>query len=472
MTRRILLIDIGSGLTLQGLIPSVALYGTQTGSVKASNGVPPYTYTLSAGVLPAGVYLDAGTGLFSGSPTEAGNFPITVKATDLSGASTQRAFTVKVIAEPLTLSGTAPDGTVGVAQSYTYTVAGGVPPYTFALVDAPDGWSIPDASTPTIDYTATSSGTKTWTVRATDAIGGQFDLADAAVITAPSLTLSGDFADATIGTPYSSDLAIAGGDGTYSNPRVTVGSLAGTGLVLSIVSSALRLSGTPTGSAGTLSITVAVDSGDGQTASSAQSINVSAAVSQAVWSSLNKASTIVLSNGGVTASGSNSIEQDGIVLSSSSKSGGKFYVEIVQNQATSNTASGFGLHAGTSNIGVQLGDDSVGWSSIIYGAGGNNRAAYHAGALQSVASISWHTGQTVRMAVDIDAGKLWLSYFGSSTWIGGGDPADGTSPTFSFTPGVDFYFAGGPRTNSALLDITNPSAWVYPAPADFGIWTA
>lgn len=86
------------------------------------------------------------------------------------------------------------------------------------------------------------------------------------------LVLTGTYAAATNGTAYSSDLTITGGDGTYSNPRVTTGA-APTGLSLSIVSGKLRLSGTPTAT-GTFTFTVAVDSGDGQTATSAQSVTV------------------------------------------------------------------------------------------------------------------------------------------------------------------------------------------------------
>lgn len=327
MSRRILLIDIGSGLTLTGVLPSVALYADYSARLLAGGGTAPYTFTLASGALPAGLYLDAATGIISGSPTEAGNFAITVRVTDLSGSSVVRAFAVQVIAEPLTLSGAAPDGTVGVAQSYTYTVAGGVPPYTFALVDAPAGWSVPDATVPTIDYTPASGGEQSWTLRATDSDATTFDLVDTAMITAPALTLSGNFADATIGTPYSSGLAIAGGNGVYSNPRVTVGSLAGTGLALSIVGSALRLSGTPTGSAQTLDITVAVDSGDGQTASSAQSIALTVLMSPVAFDPNYKLDTSLLQDSNYTLACSIS-GGDKSSFGASGRSSGKWFFEV------------------------------------------------------------------------------------------------------------------------------------------------
>lgn len=119
------------------------------------------------------------------------------------------------------------------------------------------------------------------------------------------LTLSGTYDNATIGTAYSSDLTISGGDGIYSNPRVTVGTLP-TWATLSIVSNKLRLSGTPTGSATTVSITVAVDSGDGQTATSAQSVAVSATA--VTWNPSDKNAKITLSSGnlvGTATAGAN-----------------------------------------------------------------------------------------------------------------------------------------------------------------------
>ena len=42
------------------------------------------------------------------------------------------------------------------------------------------------------------------------------------------------------------------------------------------------------------------------------------------------------------------------------------------------------------------------------------------------------------IAVDFDAGKMWFRINGSG-WVGGGDPAAGSLPTYTFTPNTRFY---------------------------------
>ena len=64
----------------------VGIYYSTT--VQAENGASPYTWTITAGILPAGatsqqnVRLDATTGVISGTPAESGTFAINVKVTD------------------------------------------------------------------------------------------------------------------------------------------------------------------------------------------------------------------------------------------------------------------------------------------------------------------------------------------------------------------------------------------------------
>jgi hypothetical protein len=50
--------------------------------VQAVGGTAPYTWSLSAGNLPAGVTLNGATGEISGTPTDKGVFNVTVQVTD------------------------------------------------------------------------------------------------------------------------------------------------------------------------------------------------------------------------------------------------------------------------------------------------------------------------------------------------------------------------------------------------------
>jgi len=127
--------------------------------------------------------------------------------------------------------------------------------------------------------TPTTAGTYAYVVAATDNAGTVATRSESITIAYATLTLTGTYtASDQILTAYSSDLAIAGGNGVYSNPRATAGTLPA-GLSLSIVNVSgaykLRLSGTPT-TVATYSFTAAVDSGDGQTATSAQSVTITA----------------------------------------------------------------------------------------------------------------------------------------------------------------------------------------------------
>jgi hypothetical protein len=51
---------------------------------------------------------------------------------------------------------------------------------------------------------------------------------------------------------------------------------------------------------------------------------------------------------------------------------------------------------------------------------------------------TYDTTTVLRCAVDLDAGKIWFGV--NTTWLGGGDPALGTSPTYTFTAGTTLAF--------------------------------
>jgi hypothetical protein len=72
--------------------------GAYSQSVAASGGAAPYTWSITAGTLPAGLSLNSGAGVISGTPTAAGTSTFTVQVADSASAKVSLQFTLTVIA--------------------------------------------------------------------------------------------------------------------------------------------------------------------------------------------------------------------------------------------------------------------------------------------------------------------------------------------------------------------------------------
>ena len=160
-----------AAITVSGAASDGVVGSAYSASLSAAGGRAPYVFSVSAGALPSGVALSS-AGALGGTPTAAGAYAFTVTAKDADGATGTASFSVTIKAAALALSGSAPNGEVGVAYSAAFSATGGMAPYQFGLSGStPPGLSF-DAAHGTLSGAPTTAGSYTFTVTVTDSTAG------------------------------------------------------------------------------------------------------------------------------------------------------------------------------------------------------------------------------------------------------------------------------------------------------------
>jgi PLD-like domain/Putative Ig domain len=159
--------------------------GSQTGTVgtaaslqiSATDSASGQTLTYSATGLPAGLSINASTGLISGTPTTAGSNSVTVTAKDTTGATGSASFTWTINSSTSgnTVTVTNPGsqtGTVGTGVSLQISATDSASGQTliYSATGLPAGLSV-SASTGLITGAPTTAGSNSVTVTAKDATG-------------------------------------------------------------------------------------------------------------------------------------------------------------------------------------------------------------------------------------------------------------------------------------------------------------
>jgi uncharacterized protein YhjY with autotransporter beta-barrel domain len=271
-------------------LPATTLAGGTAGQAytaainQATGGIAPYTYTLSAGALPAGVTVNSATGTLSGTPTVAGTYAFTLSATDSTTGTAGQAsqsYSLSIVSPTLSIApSTLPAGAVGTAYSQTLSASGGTAPYSYALSAGalPGGLMLTAGGM--LSGTPSVAGSFAFTVTATDSTAGvaaQASYAYTLNIASPTLAIApATLAAGTVGTAYSQSLSASGGTAPYSY-SVSAGTLP-TGLTLT---AAGVLAGTPT-AAGSSAFTISVTDAGSVSAAQAYTLAIASAVSAPV----------------------------------------------------------------------------------------------------------------------------------------------------------------------------------------------
>jgi uncharacterized protein YhjY with autotransporter beta-barrel domain len=246
-----------------GTLPGGTVGVAYSQNLGVFGGSAPYSFTVLAGSLPAGLSLNEASGQLTGTPSSAGTASFTIGVVDSGGRTGSQAYALAVTPAPNIVLTPAswPAAPVGAPYEQSVAASGGTAPYSYTLSAGalPPGLAL-DTATGAVTGTPTAGGIFNFTISVTDNTGQvgtqaySLSIAEADIAITPT-----SLPAATRGFAVSTSFAASGGVAPYSY-ALAPGSSLPTGVTLS---PAGVLGGVPT-QTGTFNFTVrATDSATG-----------------------------------------------------------------------------------------------------------------------------------------------------------------------------------------------------------------
>jgi hypothetical protein len=158
---------VNATLTLTFAAPPAGQVGVAyTDTLTAAGGATPYTWSVSAGSLPAGLTLTTSTGVVAGTPTTAGTFSFTVNVTDASSQTATKATSITIAGGLLAITAPASAALPSAAPAATTTAQLGTVTVTDNRGIASASWT----ATVTATTFVTGGGTAPQTIPLTQVI--------------------------------------------------------------------------------------------------------------------------------------------------------------------------------------------------------------------------------------------------------------------------------------------------------------
>lgn len=416
------------------------------------------TYSLVSGSVPTGLSLNSSTGVLSGTPTTAGTYTFTVRATDSGANFVDRAFTaIQVVPNAPTINSVSDVGTNRSYNNGAVSVAFSAPAYsgttsiTSYTVTASTGQTASGSSSPIIVTDIATGATPTFTMTATNSGGTSLSSSTSSSVTvttvpqAPTIGTLTRTNNTTVSLTFTAP-ALTGGKSitsyvTTTNPSITTTTTGS--------SSPVTVTGSfAAGTSYTLQIAAVNDNGTSAYSSSSNAVTVSFPIVSGgtLSQDLTYYYRTFTSSGNISSTGS--IPVEALIVSGGGGGSGRSTARYASNQY-----GGGGGAGGTRTVSLTL---PAGTTTITIGSGGagvTSGANGGDGGQSSVGATANFGGGGGGAGAGPSVGRNGGSGGGGGGWdqykVGSSTAAGGTGTAGQGNSGGSSYGGGGGGKGSA-----------------------